>query len=392
MSIALLNPFWYTPPPSFITRTYYDAGYTTAATAINTTQATHKTISTTETAGDEYAFFYQAILDHSGTTSDATAILNESPTERQRFNLESQDATDQFSVGGAYAYAGGTNRTITLDSIEEAAATNEIENYSLCGLKLVASDEFGHSAGQTDSTSTTYATKASVTVGAGTWLILASASVLQSAAGVSKVRLFDGTNTLAEQSGNFYAQDTSNWIPFWIVERVTTTGTTTFSLQNGRVGATGTASIRQATVVALDLSQFENEYFAEQRTNQTTTSVTFVSAFANTFNIVNPDNKHLILGCAWIQINATNRSTNGRFLNQSDGIDYSGTHTREANATTERYPTFVAQVRTLPGDPDEVDLFPRPNLIEFQHFVGQGAGTSTVGEISIAILDLGTTV
>lgn len=384
MSIALLNPFWYASPPTGITRTYYDAGYTTAATAINTTEATHKTISTTETAGDEYAFFWQAILDHSGVAEDAIAILDESPTERQRFNLESQDATDQHSVGGAYAYAGGTNRTFTLNSIEEAAATNEIENYSLCGLKLVASDEFGHSAGQTDSTSTTYATKTSVTVGAGTWLIIASASILQSAAGVSKVRLFDGTNTLAEQSGNFYAQDVTNWIPFWIVERVTTTGTTTYSLQNGRVGATGTASIRQATVVALDLSQFENEYYAEQRTNQTTTSTTAWAGtgLSNAFTFANPSNKHLLLGCAWIQSSATNRSTNARLFNVTSSTDYVGAHIREANATTERYPTFVAQIVTFANATE---------TIEWEHYMS-AAGTSTIGEMAIAILDLGTTV
>lgn len=383
MSLTLLNPFWYTPVTT-ITRTYYDAGYTTAATAVTTTQTSHKTISTTETAGDEYAFFWQALFAHIATNADVIGILFESPTERQRYNFEAQDATDIFSMGGAYAYAGGTNRTITLDSDEESAQTNDIRNYSLCALKLSASDKFGHSAGQTDSTSTTYATKTSVTVGAGTWLIIASASVLQSAALISKVRLFDGTNTLAEQSGNFFAQDVTNWIPFWIIERVTTTGTTTFSLQNG-VAATGTSSIRQATVIALDLSQFENEYFAEQRTNQTTTSITAWGGvgLSNTFTIANPSNKHLLLGCAWTQSSATNRSTNARMFNTTSSTNYTGAHVREANAITERYPTFVAQVVTFDG---------ASQTIEWQHYLTQGTGTSTMGEIAIAILDLGTTV
>ncbi len=393
MSIALVNPFWYTPPPSFITRTYYDAGYTTAPTVITTTQTTHKTISTTETAGDEYAFFYQAILDHSGTTLDAIAILNESPTERQRFNLEAQDATDQFSIGGAYAYAGGTNRTITLDSDEEDAATNEIENYALCALKLVANDGFGHSAAQSDSTSTTYATKTSVSVpgtssGGANGIIIASASILQSAAAVAKVRVFNQLATLtgSEISGTFYAQDTTNWTPYWFFQRyVAPSATRTLSIDFGRVGATGTASIRQASIVFLREDEFENVYYEEQLTTQTTTSTTAWGgvALGYTFTVANPTHKHLLLGYAWHGSSSTTRSSNIRLFNTTDSVDYSGASIREANISTERYPVFVAQIVTFGSS---------SQTIQWQHYISGGTGTSTVDDCGVAIFDLGTSV
>lgn len=384
MSIALLNPFILVAP-IVKTRVYYDAGFTAAATSITTTQTSHKSISTTEAANDEYAFFYQAILNHDGTASDVISLLFESPTQRQAYNLESQDATDQHNVGGAYAYLGGTNRTITLDSDEETAATNEIQDYALCALKLVTNDAFQHSAGQTDSVTSTYATKASVTVGAGTWIIIASASCLQSAAGVSKVRVFDGTTAYGEESGTFFAQDTTNWTPYWFVRRITTTATTTFSLQNARVAATGTASIREATIIALDTSEFENVYYAEQLTDQTTTTTTAFggTGLTNTFTIANPSNKHLLLASAYVGSSATNRSTQSRLFNVTSSTSYSGTHLREANATAERYPGFACQIVTFSG---------ASQTIEWKHNIAGGAGTSTIGEMSIVILDLGTAV
>lgn len=385
MSIALLNPFWYTPPVTGFVRTFFDSGVTTTPVEVTTTQTSRASITTTETTGDRFATFWQSINQNNSVAADQIALLFESPTERQRFNLESQDATDQHSMGGAYAYTGGTARTFTLDSLEEAAgAGNEIQDYGLCALKLVTEDDFQHSSGQTDSTSTTYATKASVTVGAGDWLIIASASILQSAAGVSKIRVFNGTTALAEQSGTFYAQDTTNWIPFNFVEKVTTAGSTTFSLQNARVGATGTASIRQATIIAIDLSKFDNTYYAEQRTAQTTTSTVAFggTGLTNTFTIANPSNKHLLIGNAICGISATNRSTQARLFNTTSSESYSGTSLREANATTERYDIFVGRIVTFAS---------ASQTIEWEHNSQGGAGTSTIAEMAIAILDLGTT-
>ena len=198
------------------------------------------------------------------------------------------------------------------------------------------------------------------------------------------MRVFDGTTAYGEESGTFYAQDTTNWSPYWLVKQVTTTTTTTFSLQNARVGGTGTASIRQATIIALDVSEFENVYYAEQFTDQTTTSTTAWAGIglSNAFSIANPSNKHLLLGCAYTGSSATNRSTVSRLFNTTSSADYVGEHRREANATTERYPTFVAQVVTFGASSE---------TIEWQHYISAG-GTSTIGDMAIAILDLGTPV
>lgn len=392
MSIALLNPFILETPIAGFVRTIFDSGVTTAPTEISTTQTAHASISTTESSGDRFAVFWQSIIQHNSTAADAIAILFESPTEIQRYNVESQDVTDQFSLGGAYAYSGGSARTLSVDSDEETSgAGNEIQDYGLCALKLeplttisgtvVSGDAFNHSAAQSDSTSTTYATKASINLGAGDWLIVASASLAQSAAGVTKVRVFDGTTALTEQSGTLYAQDTTGWIPFNFVGKVSPTTSTTYSLQNARVGATGTARIRQATILALDLSKFDNNYYAEQLTAQTTTTTTAFggTGLSSTFTIANPSNYHLVIGTAICGSSATNRSTRARLFNTTDSTTYSGETRREANATAERYDIFSARIVTFNA---------ASQTIAWQHSIS-APGTSTIDEMAIAVLDLG---
>lgn len=379
MSIYLINPYIF-PAPT-ITRTFFDAGYTAAASATTTAQTTYKTLNTTETSGKSYAIFWHAILANQSTASDAIALLFESPTTHQRFNMESQDATDQHSVGGAYSYAGGTNKTFTLDALEETNITNDIENYSLSGLELDASDLQNYSAGQSDRNSTPYLAKASVTITEpGDYLIIASASLLQSAAGVTKVRVFDGTTAYGEQSGTIYSQDVSNWIPYWHVRKLTLTNQT-ISLDWARVGATGTASIRQASIIALKLDKFENNYYAEQMTEQTTTTTTVFGAIglSSNFSVANPSNKHLLIAAADLRHGATNSSVLARLFNASTSVDYAGTHFREPNATTEYMPTVVCRI---------VDLTQATNDIEWQFYVEGNTGRIT--NMAIALLDLGT--
>lgn len=379
MSIFLINPFVLTPITTIV-RTFFDAGYTVASSATTVTQTTYKTLNTTEVSGKNYAIFWHAILANQSTASDAIALLFESPTTRQRFNMESQDATDQLSVGGAYSYVGGTNKTFTLDALEEATITNDIENYSLSGLELDDSDLQNYDGGQTDSTSTTYATKASVTITEpGDYLIIASASLLQSAAAVTKCRVFDGTTAYGETTA-IYAQDVSNWVPYWHVRKLTLTNQT-ISLQIGRVAATGTASIREASVIALKLDKFENNYYAEQMTEQTTTTTTAFGAIglSSNFSVTNPSNKHLLIAAGELRHGATNSSVLARLFNASTSVDYAGTHFREANATTEYMPTVVCRI---------VDFTQATNDIEWQFYVE--GNTGRIRNMAIALLDLGT--
>lgn len=376
MSIAVINPFVLKP----IVRTFFDAGYTATASATTATQTSYKTITTTETAGRDYAIFWHALMANGATNADAIGLLFESPNTRQRFNMELQDATDVHSMGGAYAYAGGTAKTFTLDGLEEANITNNIQNYSLSGLELTTADQENYSGGQSDSTSTTYATKASVTITQpGDYLIIASASLLQSAADVTKCRVFDGTTAYGE-SISIFAQDTSNWVPYWHARRLTLTNQT-ISLQYG-INATGTASIREATVIALKLSGFRNSYYAEQMTEQTTTTTTAFGAtgLTNTFTIANPSNKHLLIACAELRHSATNSSVVARLFNTSTSVDYAGTHRREANVNTEYYPFVVARIVTFTQ---------ASNTIAWQFNVT--GGTGRMRNMSIALLDLGTT-
>lgn len=364
MSIFLLNPFILAPVAAMIERAFFSSGYN-AGRIIRTGNAYNSatSVGTIEDSID-YAAFWQATGDNNATTSDFRARLVET-SERQLTNIEPQDTTDALAVGGLYPYSGGTDKTFSIEyAPESSTATAGIAGRALNVLALDPSDKWAFNSGTTNAT----ADAVSITITeAGDYLVIGSGMV----GSADNAVIFDGTNSYGE-IGVSMAQDANTFSPFWHVVKLSLTNETL----SVRV-TTGT--IRQASILALKLDKFENVYYSEQTTQNTTTSSTFVDAFTYQPTLVNPGNYHLILGCGQLQSSATNQSAIAKLTNQSRGTNYNVAHFRENNAGTEWYPTPVARISSF------VD--PSPTLA--WEFYSEGGNTARLRNMAIAVLDLG---
>lgn len=382
MSSFLLNSYWFAAAAPSTGRIFYESPYVGGrSTILNTTPININTITGVYTGLQGIAVFYQAITDLNSVTTDIRLNLIKGSTTVLGLNMEPQDTTDNFSMGGGYFNLSENNSNFTSSFSQEGNATAGYRGYSLVGLQLTGSESGSHSAGATSYRSATYATKTSVTMPAGNYIVVGSAAVLPEDAGVvGRVRMFDGTTQYGEMV-DVYEQDITNFSPYWHVFRKTTTGTTTFSLQ-ARSDGNNDIEVRQASVIVLDTAQFNNVYYAERTSSFSTTSRPYVNAMTSSFTIANPNNKHLLLAAAMLSGSlAASTSFYCKLQNTTTATDYIPEHLREPNATNENYPTVVCRIVTFSG---------ASNTIAWQ--LGQEVNsTAHLSNMTIAILDLGTT-
>lgn len=380
MSSFLLNPYLFAS--AIPARIFYDSPYTASrSTTAATTAINVSTVSSVNSGSKGLAVFYMATTDLSVTNADVRFNLVSGSTTVIGLNLEPQSTTDKLSVGGGYFDLSETNSSFTASFSQETAAnTAGYAGYSLVGLQLTGSDSGSHSAGATEFRDATYATKTSVPVPAGTYIVVGSAAVLtQDAGAIARVRMFDGTNQFGEMF-DIYEQDLTNWSPYWHMFRKTTTGTTTFSLQ-ARSDGSNDIEVRQASVIVLDTSQFSNVYYAESTGSFSTDSSTYVNAMSASFTIANPSNKHLLLAGAMLSGSRVISSFNCKLRNTTEGIDYIPEQVRQPNIVDELYPTVVCRTVTFSG---------ASNTIAWQLLEELNASGS-LRNMTMAILDLGTT-
>lgn len=362
MSIFLINPFVVRP----IVREYFASAYnSTRTTTANTAYQNRTTLSTTETAGD-YVAFWMANSDHSVTTSDTRARLFET-SSRQFSNIEPQDVLDRMSTGGMYPYAGGTNKTFTIEYSAEAG-TAGINGTEIDILKLVEKDLWSYNLGTTTAT----ANAVSVTItDPGDYLVIGSGMLGANDNAV----IFDGTNSYGPVDSSM-SQDNTTFSPFWHIRRFTGLTNETLSVR------VTTGAIRESSILALKLDKFANVYYAEQPTQQSTTATAVSDALSQAFTIANPSNRHLILGCGQLNVNSTANLGNCYLRNTTTSTIYNTTHTRENNATNEYYPTIVSRIVTFPA---------ASNTLAWSFFTTTAGTATRLRNMAIAVLDLGIT-
>jgi hypothetical protein len=381
MSSFLLNPYIYSV--GGITRIFYESPYTASrSTTTSTAPINVSRISGVNSGFRGLAVFYQGTTDINATNNDVRLNLISGSTTVIGLNMEPQDTTDRFSMGGGYFDLSETNTTFSSSFSPEASSlTAGYAGYSLVALQLTASDSGSHSAGTTAYRNTAYATKTSVPVPAGTYIIIGSAVVNPVDAGVvGRVRMFDGTTTYGEMF-DVYEQDISNWSPYWHVFRRTIAGTTTFSLQ-ARSDGNNDIEVRQASVIALNTAQFSNVYYQEKTGSFSTTSTTYTTAMTASFTIANPSNKHLLLAAAMLSGSSNASSFACKLRNTTTLTDYAPEHLREPNSTAEKYPTVVCRIVTFSG---------ASNSIDWEFKVETAGSRAHIKDMTVAVLDLGTT-
>jgi hypothetical protein len=178
-----------------------------------------------------------------------------------------------------------------------------------------------------------------------------------------------------------FLQDASNRSPFWHVFRKTVASNTTFNLQY-RGDGSNQGIMLQASMLALDTSQFENVYYGESISPFSTTSTSYVNAYSTTFNIVNPSNKHLLLASAYLSGSSTASSFACKLRNTTTSTDYCVQQFREPNATSEKLPTVISRIVTFSGT---------SNTIAWQLDVEASGARGYLSDMTIVLLDLGTT-
>lgn len=384
MSTFLLNPYTYAVTvPSGITRIFYESPYTASRSTVTSIASFDiNTIGSVNTGSRGLAVFYQGTTDLNDVTFDVRLNLVSASTTVFGLNMEPQDTTDRFSMGGVYFDASETNgRFSSSFSSETAAFTAGYAGYALVALQLTASDSGSINATEVRYRDPVFTTHTSVPVPAGTYIVVGAASVNSSATTLNgQLRMFDGTNAYGLMD-DVYAQDITNYFPYWHVFRRTVASTTTFSLQAQSVNGDD-MFVRQGSVVALNTSQFANAYYAESTGSISITSTTYVNAMSASFTIANPNNKHLLLAAAMISGSTITDSFACKLTNNTSTVDYIPEQLREPNATTETYSTIVARVVTFSGASNE---------IAWRAFVETGGTTLRIKNMTIAILDLGTT-
>ena len=366
----LINPFLL-QAIEVITRAFLNSAYISTRDTTGVTSAVGQQLSTSglETSGTDYAVFWQGTGDNSSTNnSDFLAELTDG-TIRQNFNMEPQDATDAMSVGGMYPYTGVAARTWTLNYASDNN-TAGIAGRSMSVLQLESGDLWSHTSGDVTGSAGNGAVVCSVTITTpGTYFIIASC--VHSPGG--NVAVFDGS-TLYGELGVGNNSDGATNSPYWHVTRLTLTNET-ISI---RALGTGT-TVRQGSLLVMPASGFDKTYYAEQITTSATSAGSMTNALSNTFSISAPQNYHLLLASALINDSAVNNSVFNELFNETRGIRYNITQFREGNNAVEWYPTMIARV---------VQFSDNNPTISWRHY-SEAGNTSTMKEMSIAILDLG---
>lgn len=277
-------------------RTYY---FTSNNTARITTSATHAgdvNVSFAATASARYAVLWSGKVNIVSATVDGIFRLVDHNTGNilQSFNIEPQTADDQLAIAGAYGWTAnsspGTQNFGLQYAVETGGTTMYIDDQRLTVLELKANDVFStntstySSVGIETDGDNVYDTLETINVGAGRYIIVASASINSQSGSLSgsRVLVWDDTNNqpYGYQNG-FYTTDGATYEPYFYVGIFVTTGNTNFDLR-AECEYNETMNIRQRTLLALEQTGFR-EVFSNHRENYiTTTSATDVEGLSLT--------------------------------------------------------------------------------------------------------------
>lgn len=400
MSSFLVNPYIYvttgtttttTTSAPIVTRSFVEYAYTESRTAYTTNVYTSiATLNNVPSAIPGTVIFWMGSVDINSVSFDArlriTSSLSTTITSTQ--NIEPQDTTDHAYLGGMYFYTGtGDSSWVMQFSTETTGVDAGYAGYALTALALTPNDVIASSLNTSAYRNSTFSNKVSMTVAAGELnldtLIIASAGIGGDDTALNgRVRLFDDTASYG-QLDDIYMQDTTNVTPYWYFRRFDIPGVTskTFRLQGAGDGSND-LEIRNATMMALDLSGFANYYYDEFTGSISTTSQIGVNAWSSSFNIVNPSNKHLLLACGFLSGSSNASSFTCQLINTSTSTAYTVEHVREMNSTREDYPNVVAEV---------VKFTQATNNLSWQYYVETAGTRAHLSNMAFAILDLGVT-
>jgi hypothetical protein len=269
------------------------------------------------------------------------------------FLHDTADVTeDYYSCGALGIFTAGASPVSNDFKIqykgENNAVTAKIKQARIIAIKSNASDQSAASTGQSTTTSSTYQDKTTLTftpASTGDYIILAAAEVLVgTAAKVVDVQLdIDGTkyNTaLINIIDN--ATDAYMWAA---VRRINLSNAShTIKIQYASDDNATTVKIQNARIIALRADTFDNNYYDEDTTRQTTASTSMTDTTVSITQTPQAVN-HVLIAAGVLDSSSATQDMYAQLV--EGGVVQLGPHAEEVRATTNVYPFFFMYSKSL---------------------------------------------
>lgn len=310
-------------------RQYYEAASSGESTTASSTYQDKVTLGFTPDASSTYWLMWSAQLTRTiAAGSGAKVRLFDGTTTygEQRFNPTNN--AEYACVGGLGRLdSGGSPSAVAIDieySDGNGAATGKIKNAVAIALKADAADQYAESTGVSTTGSDSWQDKTTLTftpATEGDYLIIAMGELsVSNMAITAQARLdVDGSAQYATQTGGGIAS-VDFYMPVAAMLKLTLSAAShsiKWQFRRTTAGA-ATANIRNARILALRMSSFDNAYYADDRTRDTYNADTAVQDQA-TLTQTPQALDHLFMGAALIDGNNTSNNVNG-YLDE-DGTD-----------------------------------------------------------------------
>lgn len=330
----------------------YEVGYQESLEESATTSTTYQnkvTISFTPQVTADFIIIAAAEVQGSSASYQAKARLAVNSTTYQELAYRVKDPTDWYPFNGLKRLTmnGGANYEVKMEfCTNNVAGTARIRNARLILLSLQS--EYAESEGLSTTNSISWQDKVTLTFtppSSGDYLIIATANYRGSSTSRDVyIRLIqDDTIIHVDARGRPGSGTTANYYTFGVMSKVTLDATQhNFKIQYCSSSSAGTAGITYTHIVAIRLSQFDDNYYAEDETESSPAPSTFTDKLVNTYAADGGD--YLMLGS--ISYNSGNTAN-------SVGIDFQTDATSrqtplvEHRSTTDYESAFFLTKQTL---------------------------------------------
>jgi hypothetical protein len=334
---------------------WYYAESAAESTTTSTSYQDKVTLTFTPEDNSTYLIIASWLMANSSTSYQAKAKLTRTTGTAKDFNelIYQPKATSDYISGGAigidtFGTSPGPQTYKIQFCTNNASGTAKIKEARIFAIKLNSLDAYAQAENRTTTTSTSWQDKTTLTFtppAQDNYLILAYATADGNSTSYDfKVQLtIDGT---AYSTVNIRTVNSANRYP-WAVSKVVnlTAASHTIKIQYCSSSSSGTAGIAHARIVALNLSRFQNRYYAENEARTTTTSTTYVDKLSLTQTP--PAGDYLILGVAGLDEASTSYSAYAQMVR--DTSSYGEMSIRPNSTSAQGHLYFSVKKETLSG-------------------------------------------
>ena len=282
------------------------------------------------------AVFWQAVMSGSDVNSDFRAGLRQSSNSNhilQSVNIEPRDATNYEWVGGVAILQNVANSSPTTLQVyygeESTGATVTCRDAKIIVVELGTNDKWSvayapqtYGAEQSDGYAA-YSSSCTLVPANSNVAIIGSGTFSRSSKSDDtrlSTRIFVGNDTTQNAHGFLYgdrSRDTTTYEPYWHIVNVRNSGNT-YSMRHD-VGFSAFINIRERTLLALDMDDWNTAVFNSNENFSTrTTSTSPVQALLNSFTLTDPDS--VLTLSSWFG-NHSSTTTSARFQFEIDSVD-----------------------------------------------------------------------